>query len=88
MSIDNFLVRPHRRYVEKFGNAAVWARIDADAQHELIEHVAGLPSAIVDDDLVAKQFDLVVFRTELALLRADFAFRGLRNTDHRDCLIA
>ena len=78
MSLDNFLVRPHRRYVEKYGNAAAWARIDADARHELIEHIAGLPSAVVDDDLAAKQFDLVVFRAELALLRVDPAFRGLR----------
>ena len=59
MSLDNFLVRPHRRYVEKYQSAGMpGRRLDADAQHELIEHVAGLPSAIADDDLAAKQFDL------------------------------
>jgi type I restriction enzyme R subunit len=62
MSLDNFLVRPHRRYVEKYGSGEAWAKVDADARHELIEHLAGLPSAVADDDLVAKQFDLVVFR--------------------------
>src|SRR5207237_4864892 len=71
MSLDNFLVRPQRRYVEKYSSADAWAKVDADARHELIDHVAGLPSAVVDDDLVAKQFDLVVFRAELALLRVD-----------------
>ena len=78
MSLDNFLVRPHRRYVEKYSDGEAWTKVDADARHELIEHVAGLPSAVVDDDLAAKQFDLVVFRAELALLRVDPAFSGLR----------
>ena len=79
MSLDNFLVRPHRRSVEKFAAAPAWARLDADAQHELIEQIAGLPSAVTDDDLLAKQFDLLVFRAELALLRVDPGFRSLRN---------
>jgi type I restriction enzyme R subunit len=47
-------------------------------KHELTEHLAGLPSAVVDEDMAAKQFDLVVFRTELALLRVDTAFSSLR----------
>jgi len=79
MSLDNFLVRPHRRSVEKFATAASWTHIDADAQHELIEQVAGLPTAVTDDDLVAKQFDLLAFRAELALLHVDPGFRGLRD---------
>jgi type I restriction enzyme, R subunit len=78
MSLDNFLVRPHRRYVEKYSSGEVWGKVDANTRHELIEHVAGLPSAVVDDDLAAKQFDLVVFRAELALLRVDLDFSGLR----------
>jgi type I restriction enzyme, R subunit len=78
MSLDNFLVRPHRRYVEKYSSGEAWAKVDADARHELIEHVAGLPSAVVEDDLAAKQFDLVVYRAELALLRVDPVFQGLR----------
>ncbi len=78
MSLDNFLVRPHRLYVEKYSSGEAWAKIDGDARHELIDHVAGLPSAVVDDDLAAKQFDLVVYRAELALLRVDPAFNGLK----------
>jgi type I restriction enzyme, R subunit len=78
MSLDNFLVRPKRRFVEKYAVPKAWSQLNADAQHELIEQVAGLPSAAADDDLVAKQFDLVVFRIELALLRVDPAFRGLK----------
>ena len=47
---------------------------DADRQ-ELIEEVAGLPTAFVDDDLPAKQFDLLVLTAQLALLRAEAALR-------------
>jgi type I restriction enzyme R subunit len=36
MSVDNSLVRPHRRYVEKYSSGEAWAKIDADARHELI----------------------------------------------------
>jgi type I restriction enzyme R subunit len=50
-------------------------RIDRDAEQELKEHIAGLPSAIVDEDLAAKQFDLLVLRAELALIRVDNSFR-------------
>jgi type I restriction enzyme R subunit len=78
MNLDNFLVRPHRRYVEKYSSAEAWAKVDADARHELIEHVAGLPSAVGDEDVAAKQFDLVVFRAELALLHVDPAFNDLK----------
>jgi type I restriction enzyme R subunit len=78
MSPDNFLVRPHRRYVEKYSAGEAWTRLDADARHELIDHVAGLPSSVVDDDIAAKQFDLLVLRAQLALLRVEPAFRGLR----------
>jgi type I restriction enzyme R subunit len=56
--------------VEKFQQAEVWNELPAEARTELAEHVAGLPTAVVDDDLAAKQFDYLVFQTELALLRA------------------
>jgi type I restriction enzyme, R subunit len=77
MSLDNFLVRPKRRIVEKYTAFAAWSRLDADAQQEL-EQVAGLPSAAADGDLAAKQFDLIVFRAELALLQVDAAFASRR----------
>ena len=49
--------------------------MDADSQTELNERVAGLPTALVDDDEDAKRFDLLVLRTQLAVLQAlpDFA---------------
>jgi type I restriction enzyme, R subunit len=40
----------------------------------LIEDVAGLPSELVDDDQEAKQFDLLMLRLQLGLLRHEKSF--------------
>lgn len=74
MSIDNFIVRPKRRFIEKFQSKDTWDKLGAEDRHELAHEVAGLPSAYVDDDLAAKQFDYLVLLSQLALLRADPAF--------------
>ncbi len=78
MSVDNFLVRPKRRLVEKYAADNAWTRLGLDEQTELVDNVAGLPSSFVDDDLPAKQFDLLIFRTQLAGLRQEKAFEGFR----------
>ena len=77
MSLDNFLVRAHRRAVEKFGDEGAWLRLSLDDQAELVHEVAGLPTSVTDDDLAAKQFDALILRTQLAALRAESAFSGL-----------
>jgi len=78
MSLDNFLVRAHRRAVEKFGAEAAWVRLSLDDQAELVNEVAGLPTSVTDDDLAAKQFDALILRTQLAVLRAESVFAGLK----------
>ena len=78
MSLDNFIVRPKRLYVEHYAEPAVWESLTLDDQADLVNHVAGLPSGLVDEDIDAKQFDLLVLRTQLALLRADHEFESLR----------
>ena len=76
MSPDNFIVRPKRRYVEKFQSRDAWVMLTAEARAELCEHVAGLPSALEDDNLAAKQFDYLILLAQLSLLRADPGFTG------------
>ncbi len=78
MSLGNFIVRPKRRFVEKFVKAEAWQTIGIDEASELVEHVAGLPSNLVDDDIAAKQFDMPILRTQLAVLRVEGAYEGLR----------
>jgi type I restriction enzyme R subunit len=80
MSLDNFIVRPQRRYVEKYQERQAWDQgsLSPDDRGNLADHVAGLPSAYQDDDLAAKQFDYLVLLTQLALLHADHAFERLQ----------
>jgi type I restriction enzyme R subunit len=80
MSLDNFIVRPKRRAVEKFAVPEAWQTLDLEARAQLIDEVAGLPTGLVDDDQDAKQFDLLLLRTQLALLRSDRQFAGLKKT--------
>lgn len=79
MNPDNFIVRPKRRFVEKYAEDAAWTRLGIEERNELVSELAGLPSSLVDDDIAAKQFDLMVLRTQLALLRADPAFNGYKS---------
>lgn len=74
MSLDNFLVRAKRRAVEEFQRPDAWAELTADNQETLINEIAGLPTALIDDDLLAKQFDIVVLNGQLALLRGEATF--------------
>ncbi|MDX2272650.1 MAG: DEAD/DEAH box helicase family protein [Cyanobacteriota bacterium] len=71
MSLENFIVRPKRRLVEKFQTPQTWEQLGSIERTELTEHIAGLPSSLDDDDLTARQFDYVVLQSQLALLHRD-----------------
>ena len=78
MSLENFIVRPKRLFVEHYAEKAAWESLSDADKADLINEVAGLPSGLADDDFDAKQFDLLLLRAQLALLRSDHAFEGLR----------
>ena len=78
MNVDNFLVRAKRRYVERYADKGSWSKLGLNERAELIEHVAGLPSELTDDDIAAKQFDLLILRAQLAILRHEASFEGYR----------
>lgn len=71
MSIDNFIVRPKRKAVEQFQDQAAWTNLSAEDRQILIDVIAGLPSAVSDSDIMAKQFDMLVLNGQLALLKQD-----------------
>ncbi len=71
MTLDNFLVRPKRQFVETYANPAAWVAWDSTKRSELLSEVAGLPSTLGDDDVDAKQFDLLLLHAQLALLRSE-----------------
>ena len=78
MRLDNFVVRPQRRWVEAWSQASTWHKVSPDQLSELAAHVSGLPSAVRDDDEDAKRFDLLMLRTQLACARADLGYARLR----------
>lgn len=77
MSMDNFVVRPQRRWVEAWSQATAWHAVNGEQLAELSEHVSGLPSAVRDEDEEAKRFDLLMLRTQLGCVRADPGYARL-----------
>jgi type I restriction enzyme R subunit len=75
---DNFIVRQHRRVVEKYSTPQAWAEIDDETQKELIDEIAPLPTANRLGGEEAKRFDLLMFSLELALLKSSKRFDTLK----------
>jgi type I restriction enzyme R subunit len=79
MNLDNFVVRPRRRVVEKYAKAESWAVLSPEAISELSHEVAGLPAELDPEGEEAKRFDLLVLRLQLAMLRSEPGFARLRD---------
>lgn len=79
MSLDNFVVRPQRRWVEVWNDAKAWHKVSNDQLVELSTHVSGLPSSVRDDDEEAKRFDLLMLCTQLGSTRGDIGYARLRD---------
>ena len=71
MNLDNFVVRPQRRWVETYVDFERWRGLTPEKTTEIAEHLAGLPTAVRDEDEQAKRFDLVVLGIQLGLLHDD-----------------
>jgi type I restriction enzyme R subunit len=78
MNLDNFVIRPKRRVVEKFATPESWTVLTPEALSELSQEVAGLPSDLDPEGEEAKRFDLLVLNLQLAMLRSEPAFERLR----------
>lgn len=78
LNLDNFIVRQKRRTVEKYQADAAWGAIDDAARDELVGDIAPLPSARELGTEEAKRFDLLMFQTELALLKGSKRFDALK----------
>ncbi|MEO7591190.1 MAG: DEAD/DEAH box helicase family protein, partial [Byssovorax sp.] len=62
MNVDNFVVRPKRRLVEKYARPEAWAVLPLESRNELGHEVAGLPSELASEDEEAKRFDLLILK--------------------------
>ena len=79
MNPENFIVRPKRRLVEKYGKPEAWQELKMESFGELAGEVAGLPSELEAEDEEAKRFDLLMLNLQLALLRVEPGFERLRD---------
>jgi type I restriction enzyme R subunit len=79
MNLDNFVVRPRRRVVEKYSKTEAWTVLSAEALSELAHEVAGLPSEREPEAEEAKRFDLLILNLQLARIRSSPGFERLRD---------
>jgi type I restriction enzyme R subunit len=79
MNVDNFVIRPRRRVVEKYAKPEAWTVLTPEALTELAQEVAGLPSEIEAEAEEAKRFDLLSLRLQLVVLRHEPGFERLRD---------
>jgi len=79
MNLDNFVVRPKRRVVEKYVKPEAWSVLSAESLAELARDIAGLPSEMEAEAEEAKRFDMLVFNLQLAMLRSEPGFERLRD---------
>jgi type I restriction enzyme R subunit len=79
MNVENFIVRARRRLVEKYAKPEAWGELNLDAFAELAREVAGLPSELEAEEEEAKRFDLLLLNLQLAVLRAEPAFKRLND---------
>lgn len=78
MGLDNFVVRPKRKWVEAWSDASQWERVTPDQLQDIGTHLSGLPTSVRDDDEDAKRFDLLMLRLQLASIRAEPGFERLQ----------
>ena len=66
MNLDNFLVRPARRFVEPFQERGRWEALSPADVASLTRQVAPLPSQRPEEEEGAKRFDLLIVQLQAA----------------------
>jgi type I restriction enzyme R subunit len=79
MNPENFVVRPKRELVERWARAEAWETLPDEGRDDLAHEVARLPTELEGDGEEARRFDLLVLRLQLAVLRSEPGFEGLRD---------
>ncbi len=68
MNVDTFVVRPHRRYVEKYSQREAWNSLSLSDALDLHTHLAAL-STDDEGDEYARRFDLLMLNLQLNTLQ-------------------
>lgn len=75
---ENFRVRQHLQYVEKFKNRSNWNTLSVLDTNEIKDHISPIIVPMNDDEF-AKRFDLVMYTIELAKLQTRNATKPIRS---------
>lgn len=67
MNVENFIVRPHRRHVERYVERSAWEHLNSNDYQVINSHLTGLPTPD-DDDEFARRFDLLMLNLAIAVL--------------------
>lgn len=79
MPRDNFIVRRHLRDVETFGDRDRWNALTEDDTATIKRTLASLPNGITGQDALAKEYDLLCLKLQLAILKKSVSFERLRD---------
>ena len=74
MNHDNFIVAPHRRWVEKYSAPTHWHRLSPESYAEIETHLASLPENVPAEDERIRRFDLRMLHLQLASLGVEAGF--------------
>lgn len=75
---ENFRVRQHLQFVEKFKNKENWVTLSVVDTNEIKEHISPIIVPIPEDEF-AKRFDLLMYTIELAKLQTKNATKPIRS---------
>lgn len=79
MNVDNFVVRPHRKEVEKYSEEEAWEDLGATDYADVAHILAGLPTELEPEDETAKRFDLLILKIQLAMIQASAEYIRLHD---------
>ena len=79
MEKQNFLVRKHLPQVEEFSERDRWNSLSDRDTEQIAESLAHLPNGLPKEDELAKRFDLLCLKLQLAVLKGSSDFIGLRD---------
>jgi type I restriction enzyme, R subunit len=79
VNLDSFVVRPHRRYVQKYIERTSWENLTPNDYHDISKHLSDLPSPDNDDEF-ARRFDLLCLNLALAAIEVSKRQEGYKES--------
>ncbi len=79
MPRNNFMVRRRLQQVESFSDRDRWNNLSDDDAAIIAESLASLPNGLPNEDPLAKEFDLLCLKLQLAILKTSNSYERLRD---------